>query len=129
MAWNADQNHQPASLRAVIQRQYRCGSLEYPDGLPLYIHKDNEEENKELIGIKISDLDLLKEGFKLKDIYKQLYIPIDVIFDDKTNKYVYYLPNSLRENDELGVSNEVMEFNLFEVKFKDESVVENESNQ
>ena len=58
----------------------------------------------------------------MKDIYKQLYIPIDVIFDDKTNKYVYYLHDRLRENKELGVDNDIMEFNLFEVKFKDESV-------
>ena len=82
-------------------------------GKPLYVH------------VK-SDLEELKKGFKLKDIYKQLYIPIDVIFDDKTNKYVYYLPDELRENGILNVSDDIMEFNLFEIKFKDES---NESNQ
>jgi hypothetical protein len=66
----------------------------------------------------------------LRDIYKQLYIPIDVIVDDKNNRYVYYLPEQIRENKELGVNNDIMEFNLFEVKFKDESIVEkNESNQ
>ena len=86
-------------------------------GEPLYIHNDK-------------DLEVLKEGFKLKDIYKQLFIPIDVIFDDKTNRYVYYLPNELRENTSLKVDDDIMEFNLFEVKFKDESIVEkNESNQ
>lgn len=86
-------------------------------GEPLYIHNNK-------------DLEALKEGFKLKDIYKQLYIPIDVIFDDKTNRYVYYLPNELRENTSLKVDDDIMEFNLFEVKFKDESIVEkNENNQ
>jgi hypothetical protein len=86
-------------------------------GEPLYIHNDK-------------DLEVLKEGFKLKDIYKQLFIPIDVIFDDKTNRYVYYLPNELRENASLNVDDDIMEFNLFEVKFKDESIVEkNENNQ
>ena len=84
-------------------------------GTPLYIHKD---------------LETLKQGFTLMDIYKQIYIPINVIFDNKTNKYVYYLPESLRENEELKVDNDIMEFNLFEIKFKDESQEpKNESNQ
>jgi hypothetical protein len=86
-------------------------------GEPLYIHNNK-------------DLETLKEGFKLKDIYKQLFIPIDAIFDEKTNRYVYYLPNELRENTSLKVDDDIMEFNLFEVKFKDESIVEkNENNQ
>lgn len=72
-----------------------------------------------------SDIEKLKNGFKLTDIYKQTHIPIKVIYDDKTNKYVYYLPDALRENTELGVDNEIMEFNLFEVKFANESIVEN----
>ena len=86
-------------------------------GNPLYIHKKD-------------DLEILKQGFTLRDIYKQIYIPINVIFDSKSNKYVYYLPNSLRENGELKVDDDIMEFNLFEIKFKDESQEpENESNQ
>ena len=82
---------------------------EHPDGLPLYIHRDD-------------DLEILKKGFGFKDIYKQLYIPIDVIYDKKNNRYVYYLPEDLRENEELGVDDSIMEFNLFELKFKDESI-------
>lgn len=81
-------------------------------GEPLYIHKD---------------LETLKNGFKLTDIYMQTHIPIRVIYDDKTNRYVYYLPEELRENKELNVDNEIMEFNLFEIKFANESIVENES--
>ena len=69
----------------------------------------------------------LKDGFKLTDIYNQTHIPIKVIYDDKTNKYVYYLPESLRENKELDIPDEIMEFNLFETKFANESIVENES--
>lgn len=80
-----------------------------PIGEPLYIHKED-------------DLEKMKDGFTFKDIYKQLYIPIDVIYDDKNNRYVYYLPEELRENDELGVDNDILEFNLFELKFKDESI-------
>lgn len=80
-----------------------------PIGEPLYIHKED-------------DLEKMKDGFTFKDIYKQLYIPIDVIYDDKNNRYVYYLPDELRENDELGVDDSILEFNLFELKFKDESI-------
>ena len=82
-------------------------------GEPLYIH-----------GNKI---ETLKNGFKLSDIYKQTHIPIRVKYDDKTNKYVYYLPDGLRENSELSVPDEIMEFNLFEVKFANESIVGNVS--
>lgn len=82
---------------------------ENPVGEPLYIHNQ-------------TDLNYLKKGFKFKDIYNQLFIPIDVIYDEYNNRYVYYLPESLRENDELGVDDDIMEFNLFELKFKDESV-------
>ena len=91
-------------------------NMEDDIGVPLYIHKRE-------------DLEILRNGFRLRDIYRQLYIPIDVIFDDKNNRYVYYLPEQIRENEELGVDNDIMEFNLFEVKFRDESVVENENNQ
>ena len=75
----------------------------------------------------------LKNGFKLTDIYRQTHIPIKVIYDEETNRYVYYLPSELRENseDDLDIEDEIMEFNLFEVKFANESIVElkNESNQ
>ena len=81
------------------------------DGTPLYLHE-------------ISDVEKLKEGFKMQDIYKQIYIPINVIYDDKSNKYVYYLPDSIRENETLGVENEIMEFNLFETKFANEAIVQ-----
>jgi hypothetical protein len=106
-----DFNH--AGIGRTIQFMLPRGE----DGYPLYIHKPN-------------DLEKLKQGFTLKDIYKQIYIPINVIYDDKTNRYVYYLPEKLRENDILKVNSDIMEFNLFEVKFKDESVNRNdESNQ
>ena len=94
----------------MLPRRFDCNS---ENGCPLYIHKED-------------DLGILKQGFSIKDIYKQIYIPIHVIFDTKTNRYVYYLPEKLRENEALSVSNDIMEFNLFEVKIKDES---DENNQ
>ena len=81
------------------------------NGTPLYVHK-------------AQDRTTLTDGFRMQDIYNQIYIPIRVIYDENSNKYVYYLPENLRENDELGVENEIMEFNLFEVKFKNESIIQ-----
>ena len=78
-------------------------------GTPLYVFK--QEDIKEL-----------KNGIPMKDMYKQLFIPIDVVYDKDSNKYVYMLPEQLRENSELGVDNNIMEFNLFEIKFANESL-------
>lgn len=84
------------------------------NGSPLYVNNSG-------------DLEILKQGFSSKDIYKQTYIPINIVYDTESNRYVYYLPDYLRENYELGIDNDIMEFNLFEVKFKNESIVENKS--
>ena len=63
-------------------------------------------------------------------MYEQVYFPLYVKYDDKSCKYYYYMPDSLRENGYLGVEDEIMEFNLFEVKFANESIIElsNEGN-
>lgn len=83
--------------------------------------------------IRIGDLNFPSDGFPMNDIYNQLYIPIKLIYDDNENKYVYYLPDGLREQNYLNensiikLDDETMVFNLFEVKFKNESVVKNEN--
>lgn len=88
------------------------------DGTPLYVY--NEE-----------DVEILKKGFPMGDIYNQIYIPINIIYDEASNKYVYFLPEEIRENKDLIntrneqiVPDEIMEFNLFEVKFANESIVD-----
>ena len=75
-------------------------------------------DNGSIINITDSKL---KNGFNIKDIYKQTFIPINIVYDDSLNKYIYYLP------DELNTGTEIMQFNLFEVKFANESIVRNES--
>lgn len=109
-------NH--AGIGKTIQFMYprRIGSDDEV-GEPLYM--SNPEHLK-----------ILKNGFKIEDIYKQTHIPLRVIYDEKDNKYVYYLPEKLRQNNFLNVDDEIMEFNLFETKFANESIVEyNEDNQ
>lgn len=70
------------------------------------------------------DLKALKEGFSLKDIYKQLYIPVYVKYDIESNKYYYYLSENMRENSKMGEDDEIMLFNLFELKFKNTALNE-----
>ena len=94
------------------------------DGTPLYLHNDE-------------DVEILKEGFPMGDIYNQIYIPINIVYDEESNKYVYFLPEEIRENRDLInmyneqiIPDEIMEFNLFEVKFANESIVDqNEINK
>lgn len=64
-----------------------------------------------------SDLDDFKKGYPLNELYEHLFIPINIVYDDKNNRYSYYLPEGLIKHDDKGV----MKFNLYELKIKDES--------
>jgi len=96
----------------------------------------NVDEEELMLLNRQKDSMALKEGFNMKDIYKQVYLPIHIKYDDKENKYVYYLCEGSRiQNKSLYgeyigfVSDDVMVFNLFEVKFANESLIRDESNQ
>ena len=67
------------------------------------------------------DVKLLKKGVLIKEAARQIYIPIRLKYDINNKKYVYYLPDNYRENDKTKVENNVMEFNLFELKIRNES--------
>jgi len=95
------------SIPMIVPRK----NMEDGIGTPLYLHNDN-------------DLATLKNGFKLKELNEQLYFPLYVKYSDKDNRFYYYIPKQLRENEELGVSDEVMEFNLFEIKNANESLID-----
>ena len=74
-------------------------------------------ENVSLLRLSnASDKEKLLEGITIKDIYKQTFIPVNIVFDDNLNKYVYYLPSYMNSTED-----GIIEFNLFEPKFKDES--------
>lgn len=62
-------------------------------------------------------LSKFKEGYGLSDLYKHLFIPINVVYRENEKKYVYYLPKGLVQHNEKGI----MKFNLYELKIKDES--------
>ena len=57
-------------------------------------------------------------GYPLNTIYDYLYIPIKVKYDFNLKKYCYYLPKGLVKND----NNNVMRFNLYELKIADDSI-------
>lgn len=83
--------------------------------IPMTLPREINDNNVRVLTIK-NDKEKLLEGITIKDIYKQTFIPVNIVFDDKLNKYVYYLPPYLNSNED-----GVIEFNLFEPKFKDES--------
>ena len=76
-------------------------------------------ENPTLMGLNPggTDLSVFKEGYALSEIYKHLFIPINVVYRENEKKYVYYLPEGLVQHTDKGI----MKFNLYELKIKDES--------
>ena len=87
--------------------------------IPMMLPRD-ENGKILLLGTK-GDYEKFKDGYSLTDIYKQVHIPLGLKFDENTNKYVYYLCQT--SNNALSVNNNVMLFNLFEVKFKNEAML------
>lgn len=60
-----------------------------------------------------------KLGIPLSDVTKYQYIKLEVKYDEKEHRYVYYMPSSFTKS-ELW-NNNIMTFNLWELKIKDES--------
>jgi hypothetical protein len=61
------------------------------------------------------DLSVIKRGYKLKNIYRQQFIGIKVIYDKEKKKYRYYLPFV----DSTCYKDNKMIFNLWEIKFNE----------
>lgn len=80
---------------------------------------DNKGENPTLLDLSPEStvLSEFKNGYALSELYKHLFIPINVVYRENEKKYVYYLPEGLVQHDEKGI----MKFNLYELKIKDES--------
>ena len=123
---------------ATIYMKVDFNHAGFGTSIPFMLPRHSDEND--VIRIS-SEMSFLKQGFPMSDIYNQTYIPIKLIYDDISNKYVYYLPDGLREqnninaNSSVKLDDDIMVFNLFEVKFKNESIVEqdepkyNESSQ
>lgn len=85
-----------------------------------YPYKTDVNGNKELLNLSLNSGDLitLKEGYSLSELYKKSFIEIKVIYDEKSNHYVYYFPTWMNAHNE---EPNIMKFNLYEIKVKDES--------
>lgn len=57
------------------------------------------------------------KGVPLDELYSSMYIPINVIYDEGSKQYVYYLDEGMNGN----IEDSILRFNLYELKIKDES--------
>lgn len=82
-------------------------------------YKINENGNKTMLDFSDeSDINLLKQGCKLQELYNFMFIEVKVKYDFETKKFYYYLPNWLTEHIE---DKSKMRFNLYELKLANES--------
>lgn len=69
----------------------------------------------------LDDVYEMKKGVSIQEAARQMFIPINIKYDIENKKFVYYLPDNYRENMITNVDDNIMEFNLFELKIKNES--------
>lgn len=79
--------------------------------------KSDDNGNKEMLEFP-KDIDFLKKGCKLNEMYDHIYIKIHVKYDFENKRYYYYLPEWMVKND----NKSEMRFNLYELKIADESL-------
>lgn len=75
----------------------------------------NEDGTKPLTFDNEADWETLKKGVKLKDLYKNMFIELKVVYDAVNNRYSYYRPQVNEKGDNK------MIFNLFELKIANEN--------
>ena len=87
-----------------------------------FMRLTTKNENGESTGREITSLtqinNSVKAGYTVQEVYENMMIPLQVIYDDKKGRYTYYYE---------GNHSKVMTFNLFEVKFKTTEIVEGEA--
>ena len=82
-------------------------------------YKITENGSYELIDFDDNTkLNEFKKGYPLSELNKHMFIPLESVYDDVNNRYCYYMPQWLCQNSD---KENVMKFNLYEIKIKDES--------
>lgn len=71
----------------------------------------------EKLTLKEDDLEKLKQGYALEDIYMQTYIPLYCAYDKLKRQFFYYFDERYVTND-----NGVIKLNLFEIKVADSDI-------
>lgn len=98
-----------------------------PMVLPMKWEKEKEGEKeieKPTRLLKLSseeDLKTIKEGIPLDRLNKEMYIPFECKYDRLNRKYVYYPKKGTFDENWTPLDGGKLEFNLFELKIKDES--------
>lgn len=83
--------------------------------IPFFVPMDlSDEKNPDRLTFK--DLDELKKGIPLDQVYKQSYIPLYAVYDFKNKEYAYMFDEHYIEEIKDGVLN----LNLFEMKISSE---------
>ena len=85
--------------------------MKWENGSPTGLLKLSEED-----GLKT-----IKEGIPLDRLYQEMYIPFECKYDRLNRKYVYYPKEGTFDPNWTPISDGTLEFNLFELKIKDES--------
>ena len=90
--------------------------------VPFKITKNEDgTEEYNLLNLKdnTDDIEYFKKGIPLNELYKHVYIELQSVYDIRTRRYCYYLPEWLTNY--YTDDNKKMKFNLYEIKIKDES--------
>lgn len=78
------------------------GEITYPQGIKL--HK-----------FDINGINNFRDGYELgEELYRHMYLPINLRYDNELKKYVYYLPKGMYYNSK--DNSKSVRFNLFEIK-------------
>jgi hypothetical protein len=83
--------------------------------LPFIIPTD--ENNKAISNWTQSNLDKFKEGYALNDIYRRLYVPIEISYNNDLRRFVYNISDDNNYAKAI-VNGDKLVFNLFELKTK-----------
>ena len=83
--------------------------------------KENEDGSivRQLTFESNEDIDEIKEGIPIKNIYKQMFIKLHVKYDFDSRKYIYYLGNEYDKSFDENHTKIIL--NLFELKVKNEA--------
>ena len=85
--------------------------MKWENGKPTRLLKLSSEE----------DLKAIKEGIPLDRLNQEMYIPFECKYDRLNRKYVYYPKVGTFDTNWTPIDGGTLEFNLFELKIKDES--------
>lgn len=85
--------------------------------IPFYVPTKKDDAGSHLLTLNNEDIGTLKAGIGLSNLYRELYIPFDVSYDFKNKRYIYYLKEGYKfDNDE-----DAIIINLFETKIRNDS--------